>query len=87
MRNTLAAVAKRGSSLQKIIKKDNEKLELKDFFTKDLSKSQRDIQMQKAIKDNFTQSKVAIFLGFSTSGVLWILKKSKIKPDPFLAYF
>ena len=61
-------------------KKIMQKLELKDYFTKGLSKSQRNIMIEKATKDGFTQSEVARFLGLSVSGVSRVLKKSKLKP-------
>ncbi len=61
-------------------KKIMQKLKLKDYFTKDLSKCQRDAQIQKATKDGFTQSEVAKFLGLSSSGISRILKKLKLKP-------
>ena len=57
-----------------------QKLKLKDYFQKDISKEQRNIQIQKATKDGFTQSEIAKFLGLSDSGVSRILKKSKLKP-------
>ena len=60
-------------------KKFIQKLELKDYFKKDLSKTKRDIQIQKATKDGFTQSEVARFLGLSVSGVSRILKKLRVK--------
>ncbi len=61
-------------------KKIIQKLKLKKYFKEDLSKSQRDTQIQKATKDGFTQSEVARFLGLSSSGISRILKKSKVKP-------
>ncbi len=66
-------------------KKDPKKIEprlnLKDYFQKDISKEQRNIQVQKATKDGFTQSEIAKFLGLSDSGISMILKKSKVKPS------
>ena len=61
-------------------KKIIQKLELKEYFPKELPKAKRDIQIQKAIKDGFTQSEVAKFLDLSVSGVSRIIKKSKFKP-------
>ncbi len=61
-------------------KKIIQKLKLEEYFKGDLSKKQRDTQIQKATKDGFTQTEVAKFLGLSSSGVSRILKKSKVKP-------
>ena len=61
-------------------KKIEQKLNLKDYFQKDISKEQRNIQIQKATKDGFTQSEIAKFLGLSDYGISRILKKSKLKP-------
>ncbi len=61
-------------------KKIDQKLKLKDYFSKDQSKKERNEQILKAIKDGFTQSEVAKFLELSSSGISRILKKSKVKP-------
>lgn len=61
-------------------KKIIQKLKLEEYFKGCLSKKQRDVQIQKATKDGFTQTEVAKFLGLSSSGVSRILKKSKVKP-------
>ncbi|NOX16198.1 MAG: helix-turn-helix domain-containing protein [Epsilonproteobacteria bacterium] len=58
-----------------------QKIELKEYFSKELSKAQRNIQITKAVKDGYTQSEIARFLGLSASGISRILKKkSKVKP-------
>ncbi len=61
-------------------KKIGEKLKLEDYFSKDISKIERNEQILKATKDGFSQSEVAKFLGLSDSGVSRIVKKSKVKP-------
>jgi DNA-directed RNA polymerase specialized sigma subunit len=62
-------------------KKIVQKLKLKDYFSQDQSKKERNDQILKATKDGFTQSEIAKFLGLSDSGISRILKKSKIKPS------
>jgi len=57
-----------------------QKLKLKNYFSQDQSKKDRNEQILKATKDGFTQSEIARFLGLSDSAVSRILKKSKVKP-------
>ncbi len=71
---------KESTAYRKEPKKIMQKLKLEEYFKEDLIKSKRNAQIQKAIKDGFTQTEVAKFLGLSSSGVSRILKKSKVKP-------
>ena len=61
-------------------KKIQQKLKLKDYFKKDMSKLDRNKAILKAWQDGFMQSEIAKFLDLSDAGVSKILKKLKVKP-------
>ncbi len=71
---------KESMAYKKEPKKIIQKLKLEEYFKGDLSKNQRDTQIQKATKDGFTQSEIARFLNLSNSRISRILKKAKGKP-------
>jgi REP element-mobilizing transposase RayT/DNA-binding CsgD family transcriptional regulator len=77
---TIEQFHKKAVAFKKEPQKVIQNLNLKDYFTEELSKSKRDEQILKAVKDGFSGSEVARFLGLSASGVSRILKKSKVKP-------
>ena len=57
-----------------------QKLKLKDYFKKDMSKLDRNKAILKAWQDGFMQSEIAKFLDLSDAGVSKILRKLKVKP-------
>ena len=61
-------------------KRVEQKLQIKDYFSKEMTKEQRNEAIQKAIEDGFTQSEVARFLGLTNAAVSKILKKLKVEP-------
>lgn len=61
-------------------KKIQQKLQLENYFKKDMTKTERNEAILKAWKDGFMQSEIAQFLGLSDAGVSKILKKLKVKP-------
>ena len=71
---------KRANRYKNSSQKAIQKLNLEEYFKDNLSKQQRNEQILKALKDGFTGSEVARYLGLSPSGISRIVKKSKIKP-------
>ena len=61
-------------------KKVQQKLKLKDYFSKKMSKDKRNEAIQKAIQDGFMQSEIAKHLGLTCSAVSKIVKKLKVEP-------
>ena len=61
-------------------KKVTQKLKLKDYFKDDMSKSERNEAILKAVKDGFAQSEVAKHLNLTDAAVSKIVKKLKVKP-------
>ncbi len=72
---------KKATYFKKEPKKVIQSLSLKEYFKADLPKVKRDKQILKALKDGFTGSEVARYLGLSPSWISKIVKKSKAKPS------
>ncbi len=60
-------------------KRIEQKLKLKDYFKKEMSKIDRNEAILKAWQDGFMQSEIAKFLELSDAGVSKILRKLKVK--------
>ena len=54
-------------------------LKLNEYFTKDMSKIERNEMIFKAFQDGFMQSEIARYLNLSDAGISKILKKLKVK--------
>ncbi len=63
-------------------KKIEQKLDIKDYFQKEMSKEDRNTQILKSSKDGFSGSEIAKFLGLSDSAISRIIKNQNSNPDP-----
>ena len=75
---------KRANRYKNSSKKAIQKLNLEEYFEDNLSKKERNEQILKVLKDDFTGSEIARYLGLSPSGISRIVKKSKVKPRPLM---
>ena len=79
-KNTIQQFQKDAIKYKSASQRIEQKIQIEDYFSKEMTKEKRNEAIQKAIEDGFTQGEVARFLGLTNAAVSKIMKKLKVKP-------